>query len=404
MTETTRPRLLLVGMGMMGRPYLARARRLGFAVSVVDYEGSLGAPDLADSWRGDDRRHPIPNGFGAGDEVWYAAASRAVAEAEPDAVLAFAEPHVLAAALIAARLGLPGPGLHAATVSRDKAFQRALFERHGIRQPAYRLVTDQAAAEDWAAGRYPVVLKPLGESGSKGVVVAAGPQGVKEWTAEYGGTGPFLCEEYVPGAEFSCEVVVDRSVVVFANVTAKTTTEPPYCVEVEHLVPADVDAVTRDAIVAQAREVVAALGMGAGIAHVEMRLTPDGPCLMEVAVRTPGDNLMDLIEAATGVDLFEAAIAVAADRRPAVEPTRDRVAGIWYPLLEPGSPIPTETLRGAETLPGVTRVDINPMAGPTVPELRWSLDRAACVLVTGPTVAQLRGSLQRVKATVLAAG
>jgi predicted ATP-grasp superfamily ATP-dependent carboligase len=400
MSNGVRPRLLLIGMGLMGRPYLQRAHDRGFAVSVVDFEGSLAAPDIADRWQPDDRRYPIPAAVGPRDEGWFTAAAQAVAEERPAAVVGFAEPHIMTAALVATELGLPGPGLHAATVSRNKVLQRALFGRHGIRQPACLAAVDPAAAQHWAAERYPVVLKPPSESGSRGVRVVADEQEFKDWVAERTTTAPFLCEEYVAGAEFSCEVLVDRGTVVFANVTGKTTTEPPYCVELSHLVPADVDEHARAAVERQARDVVAALGMGAGVAHVEMRLTDDGPCLMEVAVRTPGDNILELIEQATGVDLYDGVIMTAAGRRPVVEPTRDRAAAIWYPVLEPGSPVPAEALRAAAELPGVTRVDINPMGPPTVPELRWSLDRLACVMLAEPDIATLRGSLERVKDAV----
>jgi phosphoribosylaminoimidazole carboxylase (NCAIR synthetase) len=396
----TRPRLLLIGMGIMGRPYVTHAHELGFAVSVVDFEGALAAPDIAGTWQPDDRRYPLAAGAGAGEDAWYAAASQAVRDQRPDAVVGFAEPHVITAALIATELRLPGPGLHAATVSRNKHLQRVLFERYDIRQPRYRLCAEQSTAEEWAAERYPVVLKPLSESGSKGVQMAPGQQELKEWAAERDEAGPFLVEEYADGPEYSCEVVVDRTAVVFANVTAKTTTSPPYCVELSHQVPADLPAGAREAIVDQARQVVAALGMSAGLAHVEMRLTAAGPCLMEVAVRTPGDLIMDLVATATGVDLFDAVIQTAADRRPAVEPTCDVAAAIWFPLLEPGIEVPVERLRRAESLPGVTRVDINPQGGPIVPELRSSVDRMACVLLTEPDPATLRASLRRVQATI----
>ena len=58
---------------------------------------------------------------------------------------------ILAAALVADRLGLPGPGLAAAVVSRNKALQRGVFAAAGVAQPEYVVTDDLTTVADWAA-------------------------------------------------------------------------------------------------------------------------------------------------------------------------------------------------------------------------------------------------------------
>ena len=166
-------RLLMVGCGWLGQPYLQRAHERGLQVSVLESEAVLAwDPDGSGLGPGDTRRLVATTD----DEAWIAAAAEALREDGPFiGVIPFSEPHVRAAALLAEELGLPGPGLRAAWTSRNKYLQRELFARQGLAQPAYQLARDLTDARRWAAGRYPVVLKPLSEAGSTGVRVASGP-------------------------------------------------------------------------------------------------------------------------------------------------------------------------------------------------------------------------------------
>src|SRR5260221_2122384 len=126
--------LLMVGIGIAGRPFLDSAKRLGFAVHGVELpERKFGYVDRVAAFT--DCRGLI-------DELWVEAGEIAVRDSRPDGVLAFNEPHVMAAALVQDRLGLPGPSLRAAAASRNKALQRAIFAAAKIPQPDYFVKDD----------------------------------------------------------------------------------------------------------------------------------------------------------------------------------------------------------------------------------------------------------------------
>ncbi|WP_234434067.1 hypothetical protein [Streptomyces sp. NRRL F-5126] len=158
--------LLVVGVGTMGRPYLEAAARLGVRVRAVE---------SAATW--DHRPQALAEAFhrapAGPEELWNLAVNRAVAEHVPGGVVAFAEPQVLSAALAQDRLALPGPSLHAAVISRNKALQRTTFADHGVQQPEFRLVASVADARAWMLQRLPVVVKPLTRAGSEGVELVA---------------------------------------------------------------------------------------------------------------------------------------------------------------------------------------------------------------------------------------
>lgn len=403
MNSTGRPRLLLVGMGKTGRQYLRRAHDDGVAVSILDHGRTLGSPEVQAMLRPGDRTYLVPEKPGiedTGTEEWLAAAGAAVAEAPPDGVLGFGEANVLPAAFLAGELGLPGPGLRAALISRNKFLQRETWRRAGLCQPGYCLVSDYASAATWAAGRFPVVAKPLDQSGSLGVRVVSDESELRAWVDGVSGGRPFLCEELVSGPEYSCEILLRGGEPVFTNITAKLTTPPPYFVEIGHRVPAQCRAETAGGIVRLATAATAAIGMRAGIAHVEMRVMEESPRLMEVAARTPGDFIMDLIGLATGVDLFDALVAISLGRAPRIAPVSRGAACVWFPDPPAGSLAPVEALRAAADLPGVERVAVAAQPGSLVAPLRWSLDRVGSVVLRADDDDELDIRLEKVRALV----
>ena len=56
-------------------------------------------------------------------------------------------------------------------------------------------------------------------------------------------------------------------------------------------------------------QALAALGLGWGPAHVELRLTATGPAVIEVNPRLAGGMIPDLVRSATGIDLIAATVA-----------------------------------------------------------------------------------------------
>ncbi len=387
-------RLLLVGMGSLGRPYLESAHRKGLACAVLDLpanaERASGLLGQGDAW------YPVRDDT---RESWFLAAGAALADGPADGVIGFGDPQVIPAALIAAELGLPGPGLLAALVSRNKLLSRELLARAGIAQPEFTSAGTAEEAIGWAAGRYPVVLKPLSGQGSLGVAVAADAAGIRRWASEPGRPATFLAERYLPGPELSCEAVVAGGDVVFANVTEKTTTAPPYCVELAHQVPARDAGLARDAE-ALTRAVAAAVGMTAGIIHAEVKAEPDGVYLVEFAVRMPGDRLMEVIRLATGVSLFDAMVDIAVGLPPDVTIRRRAAAAVWFPQPPPGRVTAISGAAEVPALPGVVGSHLKFREGREIPPLRSSHDRLGWVLLAAADRAELAARLDTVRATL----
>ncbi|MFD7070599.1 ATP-grasp domain-containing protein [Streptomyces sp. NPDC059913] len=270
------------------------------------------------------------------DPAAVVAAGLALAARQPVAgVVTWDEYALVPTAELATRLGLPGNSPAAMTACRDKATSRNLFAEHGVPSATSTRVDSlaQATAAAFRTG-FPVVLKPSSHAASIGVVRVDTPEempGAWEFAAAGAGEqGPegsgVLVEEYLPGPEISVECVTQHGVTTALAVTRKEVAFPPYFEEVGHTVQAGDPLLPEVAPVAV--QAVRALGVTSGIQHVEMRLTPSGPRIIEVNSRIGGDLIGELVRLATGLDLPRIAADIAVGAVPDLTCTARTVAAI----------------------------------------------------------------------------
>lgn len=391
-------RLLIVGVGLMGRPYVTAAIRLGHHVDILEAPGWIAPPELSDA-----RVHLASELVGSQaqlDGTWVGAALDVAMRIRPTAVLAFAERHVLAAAWVAERLGLPGPSLGAAVISRNKALQRSVLKASGaVAQPEHLLTQDRDIALEWAEQRYPVVGKIADSSGSEGVELLTSRT---ELLAKFDRDSYFLIEEFVCGSEYSWEGFFREGAAIFGSVTEKRTTGAPEFVELGHMVPAGLPADTTAAIGRFAAEVARGAGIRTSLVHIEFRMRDGVPVLMEFAVRTPGDFLLDLMADAYAIDPYEQVVRLLTgdDAIPAPSaPVLHAAIGFFCPA--PGIVTSIEGLDGVARIPFITAVKVNVEAGGTVHPLVSSKQRIGYVRVAAPTDAQARAALGRALAELV---
>ncbi|GGS43386.1 ATP-grasp domain-containing protein [Streptomyces violaceus] len=258
------------------------------------------------------------------DQATLEAAVLELHRAEPfEAVLPGSDIYVTATARVAAALDLPG--LPVATVDRvrDKSVMRAAVAEAGLRTPRFAQATTDAELRA-AAERvgFPCVLKPVACSGSIHVsraddldqLTAAFQRLVTDPEPDMGKLHEHrvLVEEYVQGPEFSADGYVLESGEVTVVALSRTLLGPePDFVELGHLTPALVDDATLKNVEAYVGDVVRAVGITSGPFHCELRLTADGPVLIEIGARLPGDRIVELLRLVTGVSLPRVAVATA---------------------------------------------------------------------------------------------
>ncbi|MFI0260545.1 ATP-grasp domain-containing protein [Streptomyces sp. NPDC017056] len=329
-----------------------------------------------------------------------------------DAVAAGLEYAVLAAAQAAELLGLPGPGVGAATVLRDKLLLRETTSAAGMAGPAFQEIRSAADIARFAQGG-PCVVKPAGRQASLGVLLLDAGADVQEaWRycsqADEGrqlANRPmewrYLAEERMHGPEFSTEALVRDGKVLFCNVTRKHTLPGPQPVEIGHTIGVQDDPVWRQ----ETERLIAAVGFGSGILHAEWVRTGTGPQLIECAARPPGDRILELVDLAYGINVHDRWIGMLLGEPGDLPSLPGRAAAVRF-VTGPGPGV-VEAVGGVEearSAPGVARVEISRHAGDVIEDVRSSWDRLGLVIATGGTAGEAqsraRDAAERVTVTL----
>ncbi|MGW1777074.1 ATP-grasp domain-containing protein [Streptomyces sp. NPDC002104] len=312
----------------------------------------------------------------------------------------------------AEELGLSPNSAAAVHRLNDKAAMRRLLDAAGlsvVRAEPARSVDDvvaavasvSAASGGVASGGVaaPVIVKPSGASGSRGVALVREASDLDEWADRVTGAGlggPFLVEEYLEGPEFSVETLTVDGVHHVVGVTAKQTDGPPGFVETGHVHPAPLSAPDESAIRTVVTELLNLAGHRFGPAHTEVILTAGGPRIVESQARLGGDRIPLLVEVATGFDI-EAAVFRALAGEPVVVPGAVRTAAIGFFRFPAG---PLQSVAGLEEVRDLSYVHALHFPftpGDELPRTTDSFTRHGYVVVDGASPREAAGRIASVR-------
>lgn len=277
-----RERILIIGGGPLQVPVVQEARAMGYRPYVVDRD-----PDCP--------CHPLASAFYPVDIYDREGVAEVAAASEVEAVAAIAIDAEDTAAYVARELGLPGPPLRAAEITRDKgAFYEALYPR----LPG--LLADYAVLEEPAAPPFPPpwILRPVDRQGSMGTTIVweeADFDAAFSTAREASRCGRVLVNKLLPpGEEFSTEVLFTDRGPRYVNSVLRPFLPRAVgggrAVEIGHLSPAPISRRRHRTLFRLAVEVARLLGVDWGVMKIDT-LWPWGharPYLLEGTLRLSG--------------------------------------------------------------------------------------------------------------------
>ena len=292
---TARILLLSTTTGYQLRSFGESAERLGVELVLATDR----CHHLDDPWRDG----AIPVRF-HDDESSLAVVLQAVTERSLTGTIALGDRPTVLAARVAEALRLPGNSPLAADASRNKKAMRQRFAAAGLVVPWFLDVPVGADLHTVAARvRYPCVLKPLGLSGSRGVI-RADTAGQFEWAGERirallarpdvrerrtGLDEAMLIEQFLEGKEYAIEGLLTRgALTVLAIFDKPDPLDGPFFEETIYVTPAALSFQVRRAMIDTLQRATAALGLVHGPIHAECRVGPLGVVMLEVAARPIG--------------------------------------------------------------------------------------------------------------------
>jgi carnosine synthase len=316
------------------RRIFERIAALGARTVVVDEPGHwserLVADGVAAAWV------PVPMTADAGTQAAAVLDALAAAGVHPDGVLSFWEFSVPVAARVAAALGVAGNPVDAVDAARSKLRTRELSERMGL--PTVRAQRVQSLDELYAAASdigFPAVVKPELGAAQVGCVRVDSFEdlpGVYDIVRrELAHTAladlrrarnDLLFEQYLDGAEFDVDLIMQDGEPVFSSVSQNWPTAEPSFQETGLHCPPDHSERAVRRLVELSVQTAQTFGLHRGVMHIEGKCTSKGPRIIEVNARMGGGRIHQVVEAVWGVDLIEAQLRSSLDLPQHLRPSR----------------------------------------------------------------------------------
>jgi biotin carboxylase len=251
--------------------------------------------------------------------VSYLARTRTI-----DRVVALDDYDVLTAAALREHLRLPGMGDTAARYFRDKLAMRLKAQEHGILVPDFVHVLNHDSIREYLSRVPPPwVLKPRSEASTIGITTINTPEELWPLLDKLGDRQSYyVLERFLPGEVYHVDALVANREIVF--VEAHQYGRPP--LEVFHGggIPTTrtIARTSEDEHILKElnRQIIGAFGLLQGATHTEfIKRKEDGRFyFLETAARVGGANIVELIEAATSINLWRewARIETASEEHP----------------------------------------------------------------------------------------
>ncbi|MEW5799717.1 MAG: ATPase [Bacteroidota bacterium] len=333
--------ILCIASYEKGQAFLRQAKEEGWRVLLLTSKSLENAdwpkgsidniyfiPDVNKEWKMDDVIHGVS----------YLARSVNI-----DRIVALDDFDVEKAAALREHLRVPGMGDTTARYFRDKLAMRMKARESGINVPDFiGIINHDKIREFLAKVNPPYVLKPRLQAGATGIRKILSPDDLWKNLDELGDRQSFyLLEKFVPGEIFHVDSILVNKQVLFSIVSKYGL--PP--MEVAHegrvFTTRTISLGSEDEVSLQQlnKSVLPSLGLLHGVSHTEyIKGRDDGRFyFLETSARVGGAHIADLIEAATGLNLWAewAKLETSEDySRYSPKPLRQVYAGLLVSLAK----------------------------------------------------------------------
>ena len=239
----------------------------------------------------------------------------------PDGIVAYADAQIAVAAALGERLGLDYHDRVVAERLLDKVRQRQALSDGSLPVPTYVAVPARPTPDTvdglLAAIEFPVVIKPRHGAASRDTHMAHDPETLRALIAEHSTDddhSTMVVESYMVGASsppselfsdyVSVETVVTAGDINHLAVTGRLPQDEPFR-ETGLIIPSDFDPDLQAEILAVATAAIRVIGIRVGCLHTEIKVTTEGPRVIEVNGRIGGFVPQTLKLASPETDLFE---------------------------------------------------------------------------------------------------
>ena len=312
------------------------------------------------------------------------------------------------ASLAAAELGLPHNPANAARLTQRKDLARHFLSdsKASANIPWHKKISiyqDISALTDIP---YPVVIKPLNLSASRGVIRANNPlecqQAIEKIipiiqdTYDTEAKEYLLLEQYIQGVEIALEGLLnDNELITLAVFDKPDPLEGPYFEETYYITPSRLPSQTLLVCQQVVLNCCQSLGLTTGPIHAELRIDKDNkPWILEVAARTIGGDCGQSLKPSADYSLEELVISYAINEPIKPEPQQQSSGVLMIPVPKAGILKRTEGLTKARKIKNITSLTIDIPAGNEVHCLPESSSYLGFIFAEANTPEEVEQSLR----------
>jgi biotin carboxylase len=310
-SDTAPLNIICLATYFKGVDFIRECKRLGAHVVLITKEKML-----KEDWPRDslDDLIALPND--AGPPLFIDLVSFLAQKAQPDRIVALEEFDVMTAALVREHFCLPGMSSSIAKTFRDKMAMAINAKAAGVAVPDFvPLINSEEVAQFMERVPPPWIIKPRSDVSAIGISKVEKPEEVWRVIEERNArenlrerASYYLLAQFIPGEVFHVDSIVDDGRVRFVG--ANRYGRPP--LEVAHRGGAYVSRTVAHGsenekkLLANNRKLIKALKLERGAAHAEfIKSEADGEFyFLEIAARVGGAYIANVLEAATGVNLW----------------------------------------------------------------------------------------------------
>ncbi len=373
-------KLMILGAGVYQVPLIRKAKQLGCETLVASIPGA----------------YP---GFRYADRAFY------VDTTDEEAILQIAREEAIdgicttgtdvavkTIGRVCEAMELRGLSARAAEIAVNKDAMKQAFLEHGVRTAEVREVPlsadDRAVQAVCEELGYPVIVKAIDSSGSRGITVVRGPEEISaavRSAREITRQDRYLIEEYLEGEEFGAQAFVQDGRLEFVLPHGDEVYQGDAGVPVGHYVPFDHPEFTEDAV-RQTERAVEAMGLDNCALNIDFIVSRGQVYMIEIGARGGATCLVELVSLYYGYDYYEKIIRVALGETVDFSPANARRVPNAGRLLVSDRSGRIQAIQNANKASDwLVDVSFDYAVGDDVRRFRVGPDRLGQVIVTGAT-------------------
>ena len=258
--------------------------------------------------------------------------------------------------------------------------------------------------------KYPIVIKPLGLSASRGVMRANNEHDLEkkvsllfnllenefshECVSEYEAEN-ILIQEYIPGKEYAVEGIIEKGqfklIAIFEKPIPLTG---PYFEETIYISDPNFDQEAKNNIKSISQNHIESIGISEGAVHLEYRINKKGIHLIDIAGRSIGGHCSQVLQFNNDVLLEEIILNNAIGKKNTAH--IKKISGVMMiPTTKEGKISKIIGLESAKKIKYITNIDMTAFKGQEIKKLPKANTYLGFIFAEGPNKRIVKRALQR---------